>query len=285
MTWAIERRTVLITGGNSGIGKAAATALAAAGADVVITTRDLSKGRAAAAEIEATAGNSVEVMRLDLADLDAVRSFAAAFEVNHADLGVLINNAGGVFGRRRETTDGFEMTLGTNHLGPFLLTNLLTPLLVRSAPSRVINVASSAHAFAKEGLHLDDLMITRRRYRQKDAYGQSKLANILHARELNRRLADSGVTAYAVHPGVVATNFGRDDSFIVSIGIRLFGYRFRTADEGAATVVFVATDPDVTSSAGAYFEDSAPTRSSRHAKDDAQAFRLWEISTSLVDRV
>lgn len=283
MTWTINNRTVLITGGNSGIGKATAVGLASAGANVVITSRDLDRGAAAAADIRDSSGREVEVMQLDLANLDAVRSFAGDFLATHDDLAVLVNNAGGVFGSRRQTADGFEMTIGTNHIGPFLLTNLLTDQLVASAPSRIINVASSGHGYAKEGIHADDLNWSERRYNQKDVYGHSKLANILHVRELNRRLSDRDVTAYAVHPGVVRTGFGQGgDSAVIGIGIRIIGRWLLTAEEGAETSIWAATDPDISEHAGGYFADCAPAKSTRHARDDAQALRLWDATEALV---
>jgi NAD(P)-dependent dehydrogenase (short-subunit alcohol dehydrogenase family) len=285
MTWNIKGRTVLVTGGNSGLGLATAVGLAQAGADVTITSRDQVKGDVAAGEIGQRSGSVVEVMCLDLADLASVKSFADEFMSRHDDLGVLVNNAGGVFGSRHETVDGFEMTIGTNHIGPFVLTNLLTDLLISSAPSRIINVGSSAHGYAKEGIAFDDLNWEQRRYNQKNAYGQSKLANILHARELNRRLSPQGVTAYAVHPGVVRTGFGTGgDSAIVGVGIRIIGRWLLTPDQGAETSIWAATNPYVVEHAGGYFADSAPAKSSRHARDDDQALRLWEATEELVDR-
>lgn len=284
MTWTLQDRTVLITGGNSGLGKATALALTERGARVVITARDTGKGDAAARDIEMATGRMVAVMHLDLADLSSVRSFAASFFSSHDDLAVLINNAGGVFGSRRETTDGFEMTIGTNHLGPFLLTNLLTDLLVRSAPSRIINIASVAHTYAKDGIRFDDFMWEDARYRQMRVYGHSKLANILHARELNNRLSDRGVTAYSVHPGLVRTSFGAGgDSFTVGLVVKLAQRRMVTPSVGATTSVFLATDPGVVVEAGGYFVDSMLSKSTRHAQDDDQAARLWDLSQSYVD--
>ena len=283
MTWTLENRTVLVTDGNSGPGKATAAGLAAQGARVVITARDTARGDEAAADIDAKTGRMVQVMHLDLADLGSVRSFAESFKNTHPDLAVLVNNAGGIFGSRDTTVDGFERTIGTNHLGPFLLTNLLADLLVTSAPSRIINVASVAHTNAEEGIKFDDLMWEHARYKQLDVYGHSKLANILHARELNRRLSDQNVTAYSVHPGLVATKFGSGgDSFLGGLVMKVAKRRLRTPEDGAATSVWAAKDPDVTDHAGGYFEDSAPTKSSRHAKDDAQAAKLWDVSEAFV---
>jgi NAD(P)-dependent dehydrogenase (short-subunit alcohol dehydrogenase family) len=286
MTWNLKGRSVLVTGGNSGIGKATAVGLARVGAEVTITSRDEAKGRSAAAEIKDRAGSAVEVMLLDLADLSSVRSFAAEFVATHDDLAVLVNNAGGVFGSRRETVDGFEMTIGTNHIGPFVLTNLLSSLLISSAPSRIINVGSSAHGFAKDGLDFDDLNWEARRYNQKDAYGHSKLANILHVRELNRRLGPEGVTAYAVHPGVVRTGFGTGgDSAIVGIGIRIIGRWLLTPEQGAETSIWAATNPYIVEHAGGYFANSAPAKSTRHARDDDQARRLWDATEAMLNEL
>ena len=283
MTWTIKERTVLVTGGNSGIGRAAASALASEGAHVVITARDPAKGEAARAVIMETTGVSVEVGILDLADLESVRTFARDFAATHDELAVLINNAGAVIGSRQKTADGFELTFGANHLGPFLLTNLLTDLLIASAPARVINVGSSGHGYAKEGIVFDDLMWDDHRYRQRDVYGHSKLANILHAREANRRHESSGVTAYAVHPGVVKTAFGMGgDSFVVGLGIRVVGRWLRTPEEGADSVVWAAIDPDIIEEAGNYFADREVARSTRHARDDDQAQQLWEVSEQIL---
>lgn len=284
MTWSIKDRTVLITGGNSGLGKATAVGLAREGARVVITSRDMEKGTAAAEEIAAETGVEVEVMPLDLADLAVVRSFSERFHATHDDLAVLVNNAGGIFGSRRETVDGFEMTIGTNHVGPFILTNLLTDLLIASAPSRIVNVASSGHGYAEDGMYIDDLNWTTMRYNQRKVYGHSKLANILHARELSSRLADRGVTAYAVHPGVVATGFGSGgDSAVIGIGMKLISRWLRTPEEGAETAIWAATDPDIVNDTGEYFADKEIARSTHHARDDEVAARLWETTEAMAN--
>jgi retinol dehydrogenase-14 len=286
MTWTIKDRTVLITGGNSGIGLAAATALATQGARVVITSRDSAKGEAARDAIADQSGAPVEVGLLDLADLGSIHRFAEKFNSSHDELAVLINNAGAVIGSKQTTKDGFELTFGANHLGPFLLTSLLTDLLIVSAPSRIVNVGSSGHGYASDGIVFDDLMWDDHRYRQRDVYGHSKLANILHAREANRRLSGSGVTAYAVHPGLVGTSFGKGgDSFLIGLGIRIVGRWLRSPEEGADSVVWAATDPNIIEEAGSYFTDREVARSTRHARDDDQARRLWDVSGQILSDV
>lgn len=272
---------MLITGGNSGIGKATALALASRGAEVTITSRDPARGDDAATDIERGSGRSVTVGSLDLSELDSVRSFADRFRRTNRGIDVLINNAGLVAGARRETPDGFEWTFGVNHLGPFLLTNLLQPLLV--SPSRVINVSSDAHRSAKGGLNFDDLHMEAG-YQSFRAYAASKLANILFTVELAKRWADAGVTAHAVHPGVVATGFGRDPEGprVVGFFTRLIGPFVRKPDEGAATNVFLATAPAEDIGTGGYWFDSAPSQPIPAATDRDAAARLWAVSEELV---
>jgi retinol dehydrogenase 14 len=282
VSWSIQERTVIVTGGNSGIGRATASGLSRAGARVVITARDADRGTAAAEEIAAESGGRVDAMLLDLEDRESIRSFVEQFSNSRSDLGALVNNAGGIFGRRELTSDGVERTFATNHLGPFLLTRLLTPMLISCAPSRVVNVASSGHGYAREGIPFDDLT-WERGYSMRGAYGVSKLANILHAREFDRRHRSDGVSAYSMHPGLVRTSIGRDgDSLIASIAWRLTSWRQRSPAEGAATVTWLAiADPDP-QPYGGYFEDHAEARSTRHARDDQQAERLWRVSEELL---
>ena len=210
MTEVLDGRVVLITGGNAGIGKETAVALASMGAQVVFTARDAARGTEALAEIRTRSGNdAVDVMPLDLARFASVREFAKRWSDEHDQLDVLVNNAGLILNSRRETDDGNEMTFQVNHLGPFLLTQLLRDQLVAGDDARVVNVASDAHSSARRGLDFDDLQ-SRRHYRGFRVYGKTKLANILFTRELARRWDDTGVTANAVHPGFVASSFGRD---------------------------------------------------------------------------
>ena len=278
-------KTVVITGGNTGIGKETAVALAREGARVVITSRDPERGAAAVADIAArSASNDVEHLHLDLASIASIREFSETLIARTDQLSVLVNNAGSLLRRRQTTADGFEMTFGVNHLGHFLLTALLRERLERSAPSRVVVVASEAYKGARRGLDFDDLNLERGRYRGFKAYARSKLANILFARELARRLDGSGVTANAVHPGVVATRFMRDgDAGRLGNLLMAVGRPFLlTPEQGARTTIYVASAPELESITGAYFVDSLPAPTKRHAMDMAAARRLWEASEELL---
>jgi NAD(P)-dependent dehydrogenase (short-subunit alcohol dehydrogenase family) len=284
MTWEIDGRQVLITGGNSGIGRATAEQLARRGARVTITSRDEAKGREAADDVRSATGAEVEVGHLDLCRLDSVRDFARDFLADHDRLDVLINNAGVMAGARRETPDGLEWTFAVNHLGPFLLTDLLTDLLVAGAPARIITVSSEVHRRAAEGLDFDDLQMTTG-YSSSKAYAASKLANILFTVELDRRLGDSGVTARALHPGVVATSFGRGPDSPRSMGLLMSVLKpvLRKPARGARTPVFLATADDRALAAGLYWSDEQPKEPVAAAVDVEAATRLWSESERLVD--
>lgn len=280
----MDGRTVVITGGNAGIGKETALALARDGARVIFTSRDAARGEAARTEIVERSGSAlVEVMPLDLASLASVRAFAERVLAATDRIDVLVNNAGLLLQQRTETEEGFETTFGVNHLGHFLLTDLLRERLVASAPARVVVVSSNAHTFARNGLDFDDLQATRR-YSAFPVYSRSKLANILFTNELARRLADTGVTANSLHPGYVDSRFGRDgDSggldWFFGLGARLFAI---PPEAGAATSVFLSRDEGVTGVTGAYFVKSRERRASARATDAAAAARLWEVSEALV---
>jgi NAD(P)-dependent dehydrogenase (short-subunit alcohol dehydrogenase family) len=280
----LDGRTIIVTGGNSGIGKEAAAELTAMGATVVVAARNRAKGEAAVAEIKQRAPRgSVELADLDLASAASIHAFADGFLASHERLDVLLNNAGLTLRKRRETADGFEMTFGVNHLGHFLLTSLLRDRLVASAPSRVINVASDAHRFARGGLEFDDLMATKR-YRPFLVYARSKLANILFTRELARRLEDTGVTANSLHPGFVASNFAREgDTGALGNIAMIVGRPFAISSvEGAQTSVFLASSPTVDGVTGQYFVKSSFAKTSAAADDDEAATRLWTTSEQLI---
>jgi NAD(P)-dependent dehydrogenase (short-subunit alcohol dehydrogenase family) len=284
MTEVLDGRVVLITGGNAGIGKETAVALASMGAQVVFTARDAARGTEALAEIRTRSGNdAVDVMPLDLARFASVREFAKRWSDEHDHLDVLVNNAGLILNSRRETDDGNEMTFQVNHLGPFLLTQLLRDQLVAGDDARVVNVASDAHSSARRGLDFDDLQ-SRRHYRGFRVYGKTKLANILFTRELARRWDDTGVTANAVHPGFVASSFGRDGD-TGRFGALLFPLLKPFAlspEQGARTQVYVASAPELAGITGGYWVKFAPATPSAAAQDDAAAARLWEVSEELV---
>ena len=280
----MDGRTVLITGGNTGLGKETAVALAREGALVVFTTRDAQKGATALTEIRDRSGNDgVAVMELDLARLASVREFVSAFGERQGHLDVLVNNAGLILGSRRETVDGYETTFQVNHLGPFLLTTLLRDQLVAGDRARVVNVASAAHSSARRGLDFDDLQSTRR-YRSLAVYARSKLANILFTRELARRWNAVGITANAVHPGFVASDFGRggDVSRLAELAYPMIRVMAKTPEQGARTQVYVASAPELEGVTGGYWANSAPATPSAAARDDAAAARLWEVSERLV---
>ena len=283
MTWSIDDKQVLITGGTSGIGRATATELARRGALVCITSRSGPDAAQAAAAIASDTGGNVEGDALDLSSLASVREFAGRYSASHDRLDVLINNAGIVSSTRRSTEDGLERTLAVNHLGPFLLTNLLTELLIAGAPSRIITVSSENHRGAKDGLDFDDLQMTDG-YSSSTAYAASKLANILFTVELDRRLGSRGITARALHPGVVATNFGKSPESPRWMGIAMTLLRpvLATPAKGAATSVHLATAQTDEIDSGIYWSNQQPKQPSPAATDPDAAARLWDLSAQLV---
>lgn len=282
-------KTVVITGATSGIGKAAAKALALAGHRIIILARSAERAAKTAAEIEAASAGSagtaaVHTIECDLASTASVRKAAAELLQTCPRVDVLINNAGVLRYRRHESADGHELTFAVNHLGHFLLTTLLMDRLRESAPSRVVILGSVAHKVGKiwfDNLHLEGNYGTFR------AYGQSKLANIMFTRELARRLDGVGVTVNAVDPGTVATAIaapGRDSVSLVRVILQSLLRPFvRTPDDGAATVVHLAISPEVEGVSGRYFKDRKEIAPAPAALDEETAARLWEISEQLVE--
>jgi NAD(P)-dependent dehydrogenase (short-subunit alcohol dehydrogenase family) len=281
----LSGKVVVITGGNSGIGKQTALELAGMGANVVIAARNSTKAAAAVKEIQAEthAGARVETLPIDLASFASVRAFADAFLASHERLDVLINNAGLVLSKHTLTQDGHETQFQVNHLSHFLLTHLLQEQLTKSAPSRVVNVASHAHKSARHGLDFDDLDWNNHRYRGFQVYARTKLMNILFTRELARRWQGSGVTANALHPGFVASNFAKegDLGWWGNIGMPLTRPFSISVPKGARTSVYVASSPDVDGITGEYFNKCRAEAPNAPARDDAAAARLWDISAQL----
>ena len=284
MSGDMRGRTVVITGGNAGIGKETAVALATRGASVIITSRNAEKGVAALAEIQQRSGSEmVDVMPLDLASFASVHQLAAELLADQSHIDVLVNNAGGVLGSRRVTEDGHEMQFQVNHLGHFLLTELLRERIVATKDARVVIVASDAHKGAKGGLDFHDLEASHGRYRAFRTYYRTKLMNILFARELARRLDGTGVTANSLHPGFVASKFAKESdlSWWGNIGMPLTRPFQITPEKGARTTIHVASSPEVAGITGQYFEKCRVARPAPWAEDDAAAAKLWEISAQL----
>ena len=266
-------RTFLVTGANVGIGYATAQDLARRGGRVHIACRSPDKGAAAAAEIAAASGNDqVGFLRLDLADLASVEQAAREFTALDEPLHVLINNAG-VGGQRGRTADGFELHFGVNHLGHFALTQALLPLLTAAAPARIVNVASDSHYQAK-GIDFDALRNRTKSITGLPEYAVSKLCNVLFAAELARRLAGTGVTAYSLHPGVVASQIWRRVPWPAR---QLVTRRMLTIEQGARTSLYCATSPEVAGESGRYYDGCRETEPSRVVTPDLAA-RLWEYS-------
>jgi NAD(P)-dependent dehydrogenase (short-subunit alcohol dehydrogenase family) len=273
----MDGKVCVVTGATSGIGKATAAELVRQGAQVILVGRDRSRGEAAVAEL-ATAGPLRP--RLEIADLSNMADVRALAERLAAldRIDVLVNNAGLVAGQRRVTADGYEEVFAVNHLAPFLLTTLLLPKLTASAPARVITVTSDAHTSARLDLDNPQPVDGWESWR---AYSNSKLANILFTRELARRLEGTGVTANCAHPGVVRTRFGREARFPVQIGLMIARPFLLSPQRGAATIVYLATSPDVAGKTGGYYVKSQLREPSAAARDDETARRLWEISEEL----
>ena len=266
-------RTVVVTGGNTGIGKATAEALARQGWRVYVASRSRDKGEAAVASIKAAAGSdSVFFLALDLADLSSVRACAEAFLARGEPLHVLVNNAG-VAGVRGLTKQGFELIFGVNHLGHFVLAQLLLDRLTSSAPARVVTVASDAH-YSARGIDWDALRRPARGITGLGEYAVSKLCNVLFSQELARRAAGTGVTTYALHPGVVASDIWRRVPWPVR---PLMTRRMLSVDEGAATSLFCATSPEVAEASGRFY-DKCTERAPSPVATPELALTLWQRS-------
>ena len=273
-------RTVLVTGGTSGIGRATAAGLAAMGARVAITGRDRARAESAAREIRPVGGGPADVFVADMSSQAEVRRLAAEVLQACPRIDVLVNNVGGYWSTRHVTADGLERTFALDHLAPFLLTDLLLGRLKASGHARVVTVASGAHAMGR--IDFDDLQ-GERSWSGSRAYSQAKLANVLFTYELARRLQGSTVTANALHPGVVRTSFGAEDPGVAQkLLVPLLRPFLKTPAQGAATSIHLASAPGLEHVTGLYFASSKPKRSSKASYDEKVAARLWQVSADLV---
>jgi retinol dehydrogenase 14 len=281
---AMTGKTVLITGGTGGIGRAAAVALASIGARVGITGRDAVRARAAADAIaKETRNHAIDTFVADMSSQTEIRRLADEVLAAYPRLDVLLNNVGGFWSHRHVTADGLEHTFALNHLAPFLLTNLLLKRLIASAPARIVTISSGAQSMGR--IDFDDPM-GERTYSGQRAYNQSKLANVMFTYKLAARLAGTGVTAMAVHPGMTNTSFSRDDPSPVYAPLVMVMRPFmQKPDRGADTPVYLASSPDAERLTGLYFTDRESKRSNEAAYDRDATARLWRMSAELVGLV
>ncbi|WP_280771443.1 SDR family oxidoreductase [Salipaludibacillus daqingensis] len=278
----IKKQTIaLVTGANSGMGKATAFALANQDSQVIMLCRNEVKGKQAQEEIVNKTGNTkVDLLLCDFADLTDVRRFASHFNKTYGQLNVLVNNAAIISTKRQESKQGYELQFAVNHLAPFLLTNLLMDKLIGGAPARIVNVSSGAYKFGR--LHFDDLQ-SEKKYRTFKAYAQTKLANILFTYELSRRFQERHVTANCLHPGAVSTNLGidRDTGFGKTI-VKLLKPFFKTPEEGSQTAVYLATSAEIEDVTGKYFENKKEVKTKDITHNEKLSSRLWSVSEELV---
>lgn len=281
MAWDVHGKTVLVTGATSGIGLEAAVVLAARGARVVLVGRNPERTRRVLEQVRSRAGSSeVSSLPCDFSSQAAIRNLAAEFRARHDRLDVLVNNAGTVFKKRTVTEDGIEATFAVNHLGYYLLTSLLLDLVKKSAPARIVCVASVGHRSGT--MDFDNLGFEKGGYWIMRAYGRSKLANILFASELARRLAGTGVAANSLHPGAVNTNiWSGAPAYARPLIDLLFKPFFISAKQGGDAIVQLAADPAVEGITGKYFEKGKPVEPSARAADAALARKLWAVSARL----
>ena len=276
----------LVTGGTSGIGAATSIALAQEGAAIIIVGRNKGKCEKIVDKIKTVTGNSsVDYMVADLSSFKDIHELSEELKTRIPHLDVLINNVGAKFVKRQVTVDGYEMTFSLNYLGHFLLTHLLLDLLEESESARIITVASGAHGGCSN-INFDDLQ-SQTEYNGKHAYAQSKLANILFTYELSRRLAGKEISVNALHPGGVATNFCKNNgvvSWLKHVTAHLLAGNLVGPVEGAKTIIYLATSPDVEGISGKYFYNMEPVSSSKASYDEESARRLWDVSVGMTKK-
>jgi len=289
-------RRVLITGASGGLGEETARAMASKGALVTITARDMAKGEAAAEKIRQSTGNpNVDVRELELSVPDSVRAFAAGYLADHDSLDLLINNAGVMARPLARTVEGWELQFATNHIGHFLLTNLLISALKKSAADgrkpRIVNLSSAAHRFGT--VDFDDIHYENREYDKWNAYGQSKTANVLFSVELTKRLADAGITANALHPGGIQTDLGRHltpediEALMARVPVNEPAeepapMQMKTIPAGAATTCWGATAAELEGKGGLYLDDCQVGDPEAYAVDEAAAAQLWAVTEEIL---
>lgn len=278
----MKQKIALITGANSGMGKATATAFAKAGMHVIMLCRNEQRGKAALEDVLAASGGEVTLMLCDLSSMADIKRFCNELGSKFKRLDILVNNAGVITLDRRETKDGLELQFGVNHIGHFLLTISLLDLIKSTEKSRIVVVGSGAHKIGK--LDFNNIPL-KKGYSVFSSYGRAKLCNLLFAKELSRRLAGSGVTVNCVHPGAVATSMGmdRDTGFGKTI-LKLLKPFFQTPEQGAATAVYVAASDECAGVSGEYFYKCKIHKASNRANDEALAKQLWQVSEKIVDR-
>ena len=276
----LDGKVVIVTGANTGVGLCTVIDLARRGAIVIMACRNMNKGEQALEQAKKESGSKdLVLLKLDLSSLKSVRDFAKEFLSRYSKLHILINNAGIMMCPYSKTEDGFEMQIGTNHFGHFVLTNLLLKVLKESAPSRVVTVSSIGHQFGK--MDFEDINFEKRPYSKLAAYGQSKLANILFAKELHNKVKDHGITSYALHPGSVNTELGRYD-FGASIYYSTFGLLYgRTPVQGAQTSIYCAVEEGLEAKSGGYFRNCGLTKSTADSCNEGHMKKLWELSEQL----
>jgi NAD(P)-dependent dehydrogenase (short-subunit alcohol dehydrogenase family) len=282
ITHDMSDKTCLLTGATNSIGKVIAQTLAERGAHTVIVGRDVNKTNKVVNEIRAASHNAnVEMIIADLSVLSDIRHVADEFKSHHDRLDVLVNNAGAIFMNREETPDGLEKTFALNHLGYFLLTNLLLDTLKQSASARIVSTSSKGHSSAAK-LDFEDLPYRHKSYNGFAAYNESKLCNILFTYELSRRLEGTHVTANCLHPGVIVSGWGKDQGLLISAMKTLLIPFAISKEEGAQTSLYLATSPEVEGVTGKYFRKSHEVPSSRYSYDPAASHQLWALSEKLV---
>ena len=279
----LDGKIVIVTGANTGIGIQTVIDLARRGATVIMACRNLDKSTPALEKAKKESGsNDIVLMKLDLSSLKSVREFAEEFLSKYSRLNILINNAGIMGCPYGKTEDGFEMHIGTNHFGHFVLTNLLLKALVKGAPARVVTVSSDGHRFKGE-IHFDDINNEKRPYSKIAGYGQSKMANILFSRELHVRGKDYGITTYSLQPGVVNTELSRHSyrALLISLTFgKLYGL---TPVQGAQTTIYCAVEEGLEKYSGGYFRNCGVVSASAYACNDGHAKKLWELSEQMTN--